>query len=976
MITPRTTRLIRVSDAARALRVTLGLGAAGSVAEIRRRAIILPSRAAAEQLRRSLEDDVLRGRTGAVVMPHLLTRDDWVAALQDGLEAMPSRAPALDRGVILRAAARAAIDAGARPPFTPRPGLIAEMLVFYDAVRRHGRTVDDLERVAVTELEQAVESDRGAVRLLDETHFLVAAFRGYESRLADAGLSDEHTLRRALIDAPATCFSHVVVAVGDRAGDASGLWPSDFDLLTRVGGLSRVDVVASEGVLAAGFLDRLRRWLPGMDEVEDTGAGARDAPRLVAPGDDQAPPFWRARDREDELSNVVRAIKRAHRLDPETPLSRTAVVFKRPLPYVYLARQLFTSAGVPYQLFDALPLAAEPFASAVDLVFEAAESGFSRPALVGLLRSPLLQFTIDGRPITRDAVALLDRRLSEARYLADPAELARLASEWLAPAALHRAVRAAAAAAAALSALTSEGRPTGHLDAVLRFLDAHERPPRPSHPALERHLRVRSAVRSALSRLRDAHARFDDAPRPFEETAALVRRWIEQQTFAPRDGSVGVQLIDADAARFGEFDTLHLVGLTQREWPEGAPRSIFYPSSMLTNLGWPEEADGRAAERAQFDDLVHAAAKTVRVSTITLEDDAIVEPSPYLDDLASCGLTIEREPFAPAARIFASDAILQEPQRTDVLEPSASRWLALRASRTAANDPRFHGQADPPESRTYRVSAIDEYLACPFVYFAEKILGLKEAPKDEEALDPRAQGTLVHAVLEEFFRAWQDRGRGAISPALLGEARELFTAIAETHLAAAPPADAAIQRARLLGSPVAAGAGDIVLAAEAERDRGRGHRRAAARVPARRRDPPRSGRCGADGAAGREGRSDRSVRRRHVPGDRLQALARARPEARRAAACVRGCGPPAHRRAARPRVARGRRGLPLAREGRPLRTAGRQPGAARRRARRRRGASRGCGRAHRAGRVPAGPGGTPPMPVLSVRRGVPEGLRP
>ena len=57
-------------------------------------------------------------------------------------------------------------------------------------------------------------------------------------------------------------------------------------------------------------------------------------------------------------------------------LDRVAVVFKRPLPYLYLVREVFGSAGLPYQTFDAMPLAAEPFAAALDLVFEFVESRF------------------------------------------------------------------------------------------------------------------------------------------------------------------------------------------------------------------------------------------------------------------------------------------------------------------------------------------------------------------------------------------------------------------------------------------------------------------------------------------------------------------------------------------------------------------------------------------------------------------------
>ncbi|MFO7693338.1 MAG: PD-(D/E)XK nuclease family protein [Vicinamibacterales bacterium] len=819
MITPRLTCLVSAPDLASYREAILERACEGSVGDIRGRAVIVPSRAAAEQLRRTIEDRRLGAGPGTVVLPWMLTREEWRTALYGSLPGPQNGANAFEREVLLQASARAAAAGGAPPPFTIRPGLISEMLAFYDAVRRHGRSVADFERVAVVELESAVHADRGAVRLLEQTRFLVAAFRRYEALLAEQGVLDEHGLTAAVVASASSRFTHVVVAVGDRAGDASGFWPSDFDLLTRIAGLARLDVVATRAVLGAGLRERLRRWLPEHEEIEAASRALPAAPTLLVPADGDAA-HWMARDREEELALVARHAKRAHRRHPDAPLSRTAVVFKRPLPYVYLARQIFTSAGVPYQAFDALPLAAEPYAAALDLVFDAVDSKFARSALIALLRSPLFAYRAGGRLVDPAALAQLDRKLSEARYLAEPEKLSRFAREWTSPDDLRRAARAAAEVAEELTSLSSDGPPSRHLDSVIRFLDAHERPPRRPRHVVERHLRVRSAVLTSLARLRDAHRIFDDAPRAFADTAAGVRRWIEQQTFAPREGDAGIQVLDADSARFGEFDTIHLVGLTQQEWPESASQSIFYPPAMLKDLHWPEDADVRTAERARFEDLLHAAARQVRVSTITLEHDALVEPSPFLDDLGRVGLVIARAARGPDARIFAAEALLRDPQRPDALGETASAWLALRQSRTAADDARFHGQADAAPSAKYRVSSIDQYLACPFVYFSTRVLRLAEEPEDEEALGPRAQGTLVHEVLQAFFEAWQARGGGAITLANLDDARAQFAAIAEARLAMLPETDAALQRVRLLGSPVAEGFGDVVLAAEAERDRG------------------------------------------------------------------------------------------------------------------------------------------------------------
>src|SRR6185295_14059303 len=188
-------------------------------------------------------------------------------------------------------------------------------------------------------LEPSAGIDRGAERLLRLTTFLAAAFRGFEARVDATGRVDEH---------------------GFRA------WPLDFDLLSRLAGLDRIDVVATEQLLATGFHERVHESLPGIEEerVEEQAA----APVLHVPGA-QTDRHWSVcRDREEELAAVARLVKHARRQSGDrAELDRTAVVFQRPLPYLYLAAQVFPDAGLPYQAVDSLPLAAEPFAAAIDL---------------------------------------------------------------------------------------------------------------------------------------------------------------------------------------------------------------------------------------------------------------------------------------------------------------------------------------------------------------------------------------------------------------------------------------------------------------------------------------------------------------------------------------------------------------------------------------------------------------------------------
>jgi preprotein translocase subunit SecF len=223
---------------------------------------------------------------------------------------------------------------------------------------------------------------------------------------------------------------------------AAGLFAADFDLLTRLAGLETLDIVATEDSLAAGFGDRLREMLPGIEEL--AWPAAEPAEPRSTPG------FFMSRDREEELAGVARSLKGSRRAGGvQTELDRTAVVFRRPLPYVYLAATVFDAAGIPFQAADALPLAAEAFAAALDLVFSFVTSGFSRASTAALLACPHFAFDADDGPVDRAGVSSLDRALADAGYLGGREDLARIAASLKGPAArgAQAALRAADAVA-------------------------------------------------------------------------------------------------------------------------------------------------------------------------------------------------------------------------------------------------------------------------------------------------------------------------------------------------------------------------------------------------------------------------------------------------------------------------------------------------------------------------------------------------
>ena len=821
MITPRTTRLVRVPDLQAFRRAMVGLATGGSPLDARDRLVVVPTRAAAAQLVRTIESTVLDGGREALVLPDFATADELVFRLGERLDIRQAVLRDTEREALAMVACRAARDAGQEPPFRLRPGLVAEALRFYDALGRYQKDVGTFERLALGMLEPGAADDRGAERLVRQTRFLAAAFREFETRQAEAG-ADEHVLRARLIASPAPRpYRHVVVAVGDRSSDRYGLWPADWDLLARLPELTELDVVVTDTVLAGDLHERLHHLLPGLDEVREGDAEGGSSPILQVPADGAL--VHVDRDREEEVAGFARRVKTAVRGGALERLDRAALVVRTPLPYVYVTREVLRSAGVPCQMFDALPLAAESWAAAFDLVCSAVGTGFARGPSIALLGSPHFRFEDDGARLAPGDVAALDRVLAEHGYLGQLSALRPLVEASTARAASSSKMAAAARGGRVLAQLASELEPlrspsavAEHLRLLIAFVTRHEAAPGPDDPLRARQLRARAALLGTLTALRDAYARFDATPVEFDDTAAICRRWIEAQTFAPRTGEAGVHLLDSASARFGEFDDVQLAGLVEGEWPDPARRSIFYSPSVLRELGWPSDTLRLDGVRAEFADLLRLPRRRLTVSTFALESDALVSASALLDELARAGLDAVED--APATgRVFEHEALGLEPVDARALDAGARGWADLRLASRGQPEPRFHGATDGHRARVYSLTSLERYLDCPFKFFAADVLRAEEPPDDQSAPSPRARGRFIHDVLQRFFEAWDRTGPGPITADTLDRARDVAISVAEPLLEALGEADAALERARLFGTAISTGLIDIVLAQEVER---------------------------------------------------------------------------------------------------------------------------------------------------------------
>jgi RecB family exonuclease len=879
-------QLIRTRDLAAFRSALVDRATEGGVAAVRRRLVLVPTRASAELLRQTIEARLAADRP-AVILPDLVTRSEWIARLHaadGGVEPLPARA---DRLVLMERAARHTLAVRRfTAPFDLRPGLIEAMLDFYDELRRRQRDVRRFARALFRELGVERGMDRGSEGLIQQTGFLGFTFLAYDRGLAAHGVIDEHRLRARLIARqPALPFDHLVVAVADHPSDPRGLWPADFDLVGRLAAITRIDVVVTDEVHDAGFRDRIEQELPGIEETRAT-SDETFAPVLLRPASDAATPaplVFLRRDREEELREAAREIRtegrgqgtgdrgqgaegrgqgtgdrgqgagdrgqgtgdRAKEDDTASPRAErgrrsavargwgpapckeddslsVAIVFQRPLPYLYLAQQVLTDARVPYQAFDALPLAGEPYAALLDLALTVARTGGTREAVVALLRSRLLTIPCDGVRLSARDVGALDRLLLERRTSGDAASYPAAVDAFFGDETWRhgldrdraaRAARAAVEVTAALEPFRSAPTASAQVSALASFLRQCEAGPAHDDAWRDRHLRARAAVLASLDELAAAFARYDDEPRDADALTALIHHVIEAQTFTPRHGHDGVHLVDAVAARFGVFDHVHLVGLAETDWPDRLRRSVFYGAPLLKALGWPQESDQTRAQQAAFRDLLALARRTTRLSSFQLDGDTVVALSPFVE-AARAVPSIEAP--AVAWRPCFADEVVTRPVAPEGLDAETAAWLAARRVRPPLTQPSYGGIVRPQPPRSYSVSAVERYVDCPFKYFAARVIRLDEEPTETSGMTPIERGTLLHGLFERFYKDWQAHGQGAITEDSLPAALESFAAIVDEALGVLPPADRELERTRLLGSIVGRGVAERVFEIEAD----------------------------------------------------------------------------------------------------------------------------------------------------------------
>ncbi|WP_432823051.1 PD-(D/E)XK nuclease family protein [Trichloromonas sp.] len=228
------------------------------------------------------------------------------------------------------------------------------------------------------------------------------------------------------------------------------------------------------------------------------------------------------------------------------------------------------------------------------------------------------------------------------------------------------------------------------------------------------------------------------------EAVALLRRLARETTFQPESPAGPLQVVGLLEAAGLQFEHLWVLGMTDDLVPAPARPNPFIPLALQVARNMPHASAERELEFARMVVArLSAAAPTVIFSHPRKDGDVELRPSSLIARLDE-GEQAAAASHAPLAAMRQSPAGLES--LADELGPPLAE--AARASGGTG--------------------LLKDQALCPFRAFAHHRLRARALDRPEPGLDAGTRGSLLHAVLENFWKLTGDQaGLLALSDAQL-----------------------------------------------------------------------------------------------------------------------------------------------------------------------------------------------------------------
>lgn len=223
-------------------------------------------------------------------------------------------------------------------------------------------------------------------------------------------------------------------------------------------------------------------------------------------------------------------------------------------------------------------------------------------------------------------------------------------------------------------------------------------------------------------------SKLDRIDSSMDQHSALKKlfQFSAETLFQPQTEKVPIQILGPLEAAGEQFDALWLMGCHDGIWPPPARPNPFIPIPIQRKHAVPHSTALREHEYTKLlTSRLFASAKEVRVSYPQLDGDEALRPSPFLKGLReSCFHKSEEGLF---------DRLPGQAEIENI-------------------DDRFGIPLSDNGKVAGGVGIFKAQSACPFQAYARYRLAARQLDEAEEGLNALERGSLVHAILEKFWR--------------------------------------------------------------------------------------------------------------------------------------------------------------------------------------------------------------------------------
>ncbi len=272
----------------------------------------------------------------------------------------------------------------------------------------------------------------------------------------------------------------------------------------------------------------------------------------------------------------------------------------------------------------------------------------------------------------------------------------------------------------------------------------HDRTTAQDHPFFSPFAQSFIETLETISRSLMRDASFQD-PRSY---FTLFRKYLDSryQRF-PGTPLAGLQVLGSLETRNLTFDRVFVMDAVEGIFPQGGAEDSLLPLHVRRGLGLSTPADQEAMEKYYFSLLVGGAKEL----TVFFRDNGEKEKSRFVEQLLwqqqVRDRTVDTRPYVQAIQ-----------------------YRINLENRPPEGIPKTEQVVQQLQGRAFSASALDAYLWCPLSFYYSRVLGLSRREQVTGDYEKADIGTLVHAVLAEFFRPTVGRQMEAadLDPARMG----------------------------------------------------------------------------------------------------------------------------------------------------------------------------------------------------------------